>query len=166
MKSQRQLILSFVFSAIFILPVLAIAILQLSQAYIQSTREERLETEQLVQVIVPVKNLVWEEEGQELWVGDRMFDVASFYIKDDSYYLMGVYDEDETEIAGSLLHSIFSKNRSDLLHLLLLLQGFLVCIVLIELTYHHRLRNKQTAFYFSFLPFPLLLVLGPPPRNK
>ena len=148
------------------MPVLAIAILQISQAYIQSTREERLETEHLVQVIVPVKNLIWEEEAKELWVGGRMFDVASFYIKDDNYHLTGVFDDDETEIVGSLLHSIFSKNGSDLLRLLLLLQFFSACLVLIEFEYYYQTVSKQAAFYFSFLPSLLFLVLGPPPRNK
>ena len=165
MRSRRQFILSLFFSAILVLPVLAIAILQLGQAYIQSTREERLETEHLVEVTVPVKNLVWEEEGKELWVGDRMFDVAAFYMKDGNYHLTGVYDDDETEIAGSLLHSIFSKDGSDLLRLLLLLQCFSACIVLMQLTYH-QFHKVQTAFYFSFLPSPLRLVLGPPPRIK
>ena len=166
MRSQRQFILSLFFCAILILPVIAIGILQLGQAYIQSTREERLETEDLVQVVIPVKNFVWEEEGKELWVGDRMFDVSSFTIADGNYYLTGIYDDDETEIAGRLLHSIFSKKGTNLLHLLLLLQCFSACVFLIQLTYQHRLYKKHTAFYYSFLPSPLLLVLAPPPRIK
>ena len=37
-------------------------ILHLSQAYIRSTREERLEKEKQIQVVIPAKDLVWEEE--------------------------------------------------------------------------------------------------------
>ena len=100
MRKCRRQIVSFLFGAIIFLPILAIGILQLGQAYIRSTREERLETEKLVQVTVPVKDLVWEEEGRELWVGNQMFDVASYTIANGNYYLVGVYDDDETEVAG------------------------------------------------------------------
>lgn len=148
-----------------LLPILASSFLQIGQAYIKSTREERLATEKLVQVILPSKAVVWEEEEKELWVGDRMFDVASFTIINGNYHLTGVYDDDETEVAGTFFHSIFSKNGTDLLHLLLLLQCFAAGMLLVEPALKHGLRQKEFFYYLSrllSLPQP---VLGPPPRQ-
>jgi hypothetical protein len=164
-KNQKLRILSLLFFAILVLPVIAIAILQIGQAYIQSTREERLHTEKPEQVALPSNKVIWEEDGEELWVGDRMFDVASFYIKDGNYYLTGVYDDAETEVAGSLLHSIFSNDNSDLLHLLLLMQSFFAGVFLIELSCISRFHKKRMAFYFALFPSPLSSVLIPPPRS-
>jgi hypothetical protein len=146
------------------LPILAITFLQLAQAYIKSSREERLETEILEHISIPVKNIIWEEAGKELWVGNRMFDVASITVVDGICQLTGVYDDDETEVAGSLLHSIISKKGSDLLHLLLLLQAFIGGLFVVHLVERYRHRDKQLIFYTLHLPYPFYVVLSPPPR--
>ena len=164
MKNPKRFISCIFFCAILLLPILAIGILQLSQAYIKSEREERLQTERLEKVIVPVKHIVWEEEGKELWVNNRMFDVASFVIKDNNYYLTGVYDDEETEIAGSLLHLIFSKTGKDLLCLLFLLQFFTGCIFGMASFFKLWSHQKQLIFYLDVLPSPFQLILAPPPR--
>ncbi|HEX8316305.1 MAG TPA: hypothetical protein VF609_14985 [Flavisolibacter sp.] len=165
MRNRCRHISSAVFGAILLLPVLAIGFLQIGQAYIKSTRDERLESEKLVQVVLPAKNVVWEEEGRELWVGDKMFDVASFQVIDGNYHLTGAYDEDETEIAGSLVHIIFSKKGTDLLQLLLLLQCFSAAIFTIELALRYSLRQDNFPELLSDLLSPPQLVLGPPPRQ-
>ena len=144
---------------------MAIGILQLGQAYIQSTRHERLETEKLVQVTVPSKNLVWEEEGRELWVGDRMFDVASFTLNNGNYYLLGVYDDDETEVAGSLLHLMLSNDGKSLLQFLLLLQFFTLVIVIFRMTVRITEIGEWNQFSIQTYLSPLLLVAGPPPKQ-
>ncbi len=165
MKNRYQYIPSVIFGAILLLPLLAMLFLQLGQAYIKSTREERLQGEKLVKVMLPAKEVIWEEEERELWVGDRMFDVTSYTIVGGNYHLTGVYDDDETEIAGSLLHTIFSKKGTDLLHLILLLQCFSGCLVFMELVYKYQSVHKKIAFYLVLLLSPLHLVLGPPPRQ-
>lgn len=150
---------------LLLLPVLAIGFLQLGQAYIKSTRDDKLETEKLVKVVLPASKVVWEEEERELWVGDRMFDVASFTIIDGTYHLTGAFDDDETEIAGSLLHILFSQNGNGLLKLLLLLQCFSVILFFFPIIgYWNYSLNKFSYYQLRLLSFPQL-VLGPPPRQ-
>jgi hypothetical protein len=163
-KQQRQLYASIFFGTVLLLPLLAITILQAGQVYIKSTRDERLEKEKQVQVVLPAKEVVWEEEGKELWVGDRMFDVSTYTVTNGQYYLTGVYDDHETAVAGTLLHAIFSKNGADLLRLLLLLQCFTCCLAFIQLLRNDFIKNRQYSLYVFFLASPLHLVLGPPPR--
>ena len=165
MKNCCRYIAAYGLGAILLLPVLAMCVLQVGQAYIQSTRDERLESEELVQVKLQAKEVVWEEEGKELWVGNHMFDVSAYTIKDGYYHLTGVFDDDETEIAGSLLHSLFAKKGTALLHLLLLLQCFSASLLLPELVNKFRIRSKDLTFYFSVLPTPFHMVLAPPPRQ-
>lgn len=165
MKNHCRHISSAIFGALLLLPVLAIGFLQIGQAYIKSTREERLETEKLVKIVLPASKVVWEEEDRELWVGNQMFDVASYRIINGHYHLTGVYDKDETEVAGSLLHLIFSGKTTNLLQLLFLLQCFSVAVLLIDLTFRCAANCRQFPFYSTrTLSFPKL-VLGPPPRQ-
>ncbi len=146
------------------LPILSVGVLQIGQAYIKSTREERLQSEKLLQVVLPVKDIIWEEDGKELWVGNRMFDVSSFSIKDGKYHLTGIFDDDETDIAGSIFHSLFSNNGNDLFHLILLLQCFTGCLLLAYLIPNNQRRIRHLMSYLLFLPHPSSLVLSPPPR--
>jgi hypothetical protein len=148
-----------------LLPLLAMLMLQLGKAYIQSTREERLQTEKQVQVVLPAGKVVWEEDEKELWVGNRMFDVSSYTVVDGYYYLTGVYDDDETEVAGSLLHLLLSDDDSLFLQFLLLLQGFAGCLLLIHFTPLFFSKKKRRVFQNDNLLSPAHLVLGPPPRK-
>jgi hypothetical protein len=164
-KNRRRHIFSAIFGAILLLPVLAIGFLQIGQAYIKSTREERLTKEGLVKVILPASKVVWEEEEKELWVGDKMFDVASYEIIDGQYHLNGVFDNDETEIAGSLLHLLFSGKSIYFLQLLLLLQCFSVSIILIQIASHQVIRPFRFPAHVIHPCWLPKLVLAPPPRQ-
>ena len=165
MRNRRQHIVSLLFTAIILFPLLAITFLQVTQAYIKSNRGERLNSEKLVQVILPARDVIWEEEGREVWVGNRMFDVASFSIIKDSYYLNGVYDDDETVVAGSLVHSLLSNGGKNILHLLLLLQCF-TCSVLLIYSMKNCLQSVlHFLHHFICLPHPCFLVLSPPPQG-
>lgn len=165
MKNRCRHISSAIFGLLLLLPVLAIGFLQLGQAYIKSTREERLETEKLVKVVLPASKVVWEEAEKELWVGDKMFDVASYKVIDGHYHLTGIYDEDETAVAGSLLHLIFSGKTTNLLQLLFLLQCFSIAVWLIDLAFQRSSNRLQFPTYVTRLLFFPKLVLGPPPRQ-
>ena len=164
MRNKCRFIFSIVLVLLLLLPTVYICFLQVSQSYIQSTRDERLKTEELVKVIVPTSKMAWEEEGKELWIGDKMFDVASYEVIDGAYHLTGVYDEDETEVAGSLLHLILSIESGRLFELLLLLQFFCFSIIIIELALQDLSRIKKIPFYTRQLLFIPRNVLAPPPR--
>ncbi|RYZ44988.1 MAG: hypothetical protein EOO14_26305 [Chitinophagaceae bacterium] len=166
MRKRGRHISAAIFSTMLLFPLLAMLLLQLGKAYIQSTREERLETEDLVTVVLPSEKVVWEEEGRELWVGDQMFDVASYTILDGNYHLTGVYDDDETEVAGSLLHLLLSGNNAGFLQFLLLLQSFAGSILLLYFSVAFFVRKKKVIFLQPTLLSPIHLVLGPPPRRR
>jgi len=138
--------------------------MQVAEVYIESTREERLATENLALITLPIEDVVWEEDRKELWVGDKLFDVASFTIKGGVYHLTGVFDEEETAIADSLLHFISSKKGSQFLHFLLLLQCFSFSIFSFRLSPRIHQNEKGFSFYLSSLSSPSCLVLVPPPR--
>lgn len=165
MRNRCRNISSAAFGIFLLLPLLAIGFLQLGQAYIQSTRDERLETEKLVTVVLPASKVVWEEEEKELWVGDQMFDVASYKVVGDDYHLTGIFDEDETAVAGSLLHLLFSGKTANLLRLLFLLQCFSMAVVIMEFALRKLSARLRFPFYSTGLLFFPKLVLGPPPRQ-
>jgi hypothetical protein len=152
------------FTAIIVSPILAITFLQAAQEYIKSNRKERVDSEKLVQVILPAKDVIWEEEGEELWIGNRMFDVSAWSIIGGNFHLTGVYDNEETHVAGSLLHLLLSTNGSNLLHLLFLLQCFTGCLLLINLLQNCWQHAGHFTAYSFFLPYPSYLVLSPPPQ--
>ncbi|RYZ59096.1 MAG: hypothetical protein EOO14_08835 [Chitinophagaceae bacterium] len=166
MRKRGRHISAAIFSTMLLLPLLAMFLLQLGKAYIQSTRDERLETEDLVTVVLPADKVVWEEDEKELWVGDQMFDVASYTIQDGHYHLTGVYDDDETEVAGSLLHLLLSGNNAGFLQFLLLLQSFAGSILLLYFSVAFFVKKKKVIFLRSALLSPIHLVLGPPPRKR
>lgn len=165
MKNRFRHISSAIFGIILLLPVLAIGFLQIGQAYIKSTREERLEKEGLVRIVLPASKVVWEEEERELWVGDKMFDVASYEVIDGNYHLSGVFDNDETEMAGSLLHLLFSGKGTNLLQLLLLLQCFSIAVIFIDVAFRYSLSRIEFSSYLVHLLWLPKLVLAPPPRQ-
>ncbi|HVF97202.1 MAG TPA: hypothetical protein VM871_07780, partial [Flavisolibacter sp.] len=144
-------------------PVIVIAFLQVTQAYIKSNREGRLSTETLVQLTLSAKDILWEEEGKELWIGTRLFDVASFSIIEGSYQVTGVYDNHETEVAGDVLHFLLNKDRN-LLQLLLLLQCFAGILFVVQLIVANKACDKHFLPYLFFLSSLPCLVLSPPPR--
>ncbi|HEY1021931.1 MAG TPA: hypothetical protein VGE06_06435, partial [Flavisolibacter sp.] len=149
MRNGSRHISAGIFSTMLLLPVLAMLLLQLGRAYIQSTREERLHTESLVTVVLPAGQVVWEEDEKELWVGNRMFDVASYTILDGHYHLTGVYDDDETEVAGSLLHFFLSQDDAAFLQFLLLLQAFAGSLLLIQDRSTFFIKKKRTVFHLN-----------------
>ncbi|MBB1284885.1 hypothetical protein HRH25_10930 [Flavisolibacter sp. BT320] len=166
MRNGSRHISAAIFSTMLLFPLLAMFVLQLGKAYIQSTREERLQTEDQVTVVVPAAKIVWEEKGRELWVGDRMFDVSSYTIVGGNYQLTGVYDDDETEVAGSLLHLLLSGNNAGFLQFLLLLQSFIGCILLLHFSVIFFVKKEKVIFPRFTLLSPIRLVLGPPPRKR
>ena len=165
MRNGSRYISAGIISTMLLFPLLAVLLLQLGKASIQSTREERLQTEKQVQVVLPASQLVWEEDEKELWIGDRMFDVASYTIIDGDYHLTGIYDDAETEVAGSLLHLLLSGDDALFLQFLLLLQGFAGYLFLVHFTPFFPIRKKRRVFRHYNLLSPALLVLGPPPRK-
>ena len=59
---------------------------------------EKLEREQLIEITLPKKDVVWFEQDKEILFDNHMFDVKSFIDKNDSIFFKGLFDEKETLI--------------------------------------------------------------------
>ena len=62
-NNRNRHIASALFGALLLLPLLTLLFLQLVQAFVQATREERLETEALVQVVAAADDRAREDDA-------------------------------------------------------------------------------------------------------
>ena len=84
------------------LPFLMSFLFSLHQLWIRHEMLEKLEIENLHHITVNLKNLHWEEEGKELMIGGRMFDVNSMTIIGDKAILKGLFDDEETRLFNQI----------------------------------------------------------------
>ena len=91
-----------------LLPSLYSNLLQLQRCVAKIIAHEKLETEQLSTIRIPVSELKWYEKGRELFYHNQLFDVESFYIQNDTIVIRGLTDTRETEIdlaVNKLVHN-------------------------------------------------------------
>lgn len=60
--------------------------------------EEKLESNHLQTLTIPVKGFQWHERNREIVVGGKMFDVKSIQRRGNQYLVTGLFDEAETEL--------------------------------------------------------------------
>lgn len=71
---------------------------QVKQQMIRFDIEDKLESDGLQTITIPVKNFRWYEEDREIIVNGTMFDVKSIHRSNDNYIITGLYDEEETAL--------------------------------------------------------------------
>lgn len=81
-----------------LLPALYCAYFQAEQQITRHRMKEKLESDELQTVVVPVKDFRWYEENREIVVNGLMFDVESITRHGDNYVITGLFDEYETEL--------------------------------------------------------------------
>lgn len=54
----------------------------------------------------------WIEEGKEVWINDRMFDIKSLKHKDHQYTFKGLFDDEETGFVRQLEKEQQKENYS------------------------------------------------------
>ena len=106
--------------------------LQAFQQYIKYTATERLESEELVTITVPVSKVQWMEEGREIMVDGKMFDIKTYSEKDAVFTATGVYDDKETAVMELLNHFNDKQQNNFIIQLLLLVQSFVVAVWIIN----------------------------------
>jgi hypothetical protein len=79
---------------------------------IRKTMLSRLKESGLQTLSIPKQQLKWYSEGHELLVDGRMFDVKSFKFNGDNYEVIGLFDDDETDL-NNLIAAAAGNNRSD-----------------------------------------------------
>jgi hypothetical protein len=100
---------------VVLMPCIYCAYFQVELQVTKHRMREKLESEELQTVIVPVKEFRWYEENREIVVDGMMFDVKSVEQKGDNYVVTGLFDEFETELnvtLGKLQHRDENEDAS------------------------------------------------------
>jgi hypothetical protein len=150
-RKLRLHIISLFLGCLVLLPLVFSGGLQLFQVYLKYRAEHRLETEVLQTLSVPEHKVQWVEEGRELMVNGRMFDLKSYSVKNGILTAWGIFDEEETQAMALLNH--FNDKQQDLLIIRLL--WFTQCLVvlgalLIAILPPPALQRKFWTYYSSY----------------
>ena len=140
--------------------------LQAFQFYIRQRMEITLEKEPLTSISLPATSVVWYEEGREIMVDGRMFDIKSFTIKDGIFTALGVYDDDETEVVNLMNGHWSEQDQQHLVVQLLVLSHCILAFQLFRFLFKSfSVRNVLATAFLAFYPAPVLPIAVPPPRR-
>ncbi len=148
----RKTIIAFILSCTILIPVLFSGGLQLFQQYTKHRAFQRLKSNDLITISFPLRKVKWMEEGREIMVDGKMFDIKFYCEKEGSLIAIGVYDEKETRIM-ELLNNFNDRDQNNfIIRLLLLAQSFIAFIYFLN-------NSVNTA---SFLKHSHFLVIKKP----
>ena len=163
-KARRHIIPLF-FLLLTLAPTLFMGGLQLFQAVIRQRMEASLQRETLVTVSLPASEVDWYEEGREIMVEGRMFDIKTYEIKDGLFTAQGIYDDDETEVVNLMKGHWSEKDQQHLVVQLLVLSHCVLGIGLLLFAFKSMpLRVILSSSFLAFYPAPVLPIAVPPPR--
>lgn len=156
---KRKKIISYLLLGLVLLPLLFTSGLQAFQQYVKYTVTNRLESKELVTISIPVNEVEWMEEGREIRVVGRMFDIKSYNEKDGYLVAEGVYDDEETAVVELLNHFGEKEQTGILVRLLVLAQAFVAVLQFYPAIHTFSLILKHNSFYD---PVTLNIFSSPP----
>ncbi|MGZ5285776.1 MAG: hypothetical protein ACXWB9_01260 [Flavisolibacter sp.] len=123
------------FLAFILIPLFFSGGLQLFQVYLKHRAEKRLDTETLADLKFPLHTVQWVEEGREIKVDGKMYDLESYHEAGGFLYGKGVHDEHESQVMNLL--SDFNEKDQDnfIIRVLLLSQSIAVSIILVTIAF-------------------------------
>lgn len=95
MQKAKNILLLLLFT-IMLAPVLAPLVLQLKILLVKIEAEERLETDNLQVLHIPLQEICWSKKGREIVINNRLFDLKKFKQDDTEIIVTGVFDDEET----------------------------------------------------------------------
>lgn len=139
--------------------------LQAFQFYIKQRMEASLESDALQTLTLPASEVHWYEEGREILIDGKMFDIKTYSITDGVFTAQGVFDEKETEVVKLLNGHWSDQQQTHFVVQLLLLSH---CIILFTFyfasfgvkAYSYKPVSLVTLLYNA----PILSILSPPPK--
>lgn len=140
--------------------------LQAFQSFIKMRVEIALEKSALLTIKLPADQVQWFEEGREILVDGKMFDIKSYSITDGLFTAQGIFDEKETEVVRMMGHFGEKEQQAFIIRLLLLSHCFLCIIflsfknnasVFIELLYQQFSINYHSPYLGLFFPPPKIV---------
>jgi hypothetical protein len=146
-------------------PTLFMGGLQAFQFYIRQRMEKALEKEALTTIRLPATEVVWYEEGREIMIEGRMFDIKTFEIKNGTFSAVGVYDDDETEVVNLMKGHWSEKDQQHLIVQLLVLSHCVLTIHLLKFAFKSfPVRTILASVFLALYPAPVIPISVPPPR--
>jgi hypothetical protein len=165
-KRKKHYIVPLFLLLLTLAPTLFMGGLQAFQAIIRQRMERSLDKEVLTTISLPATSVVWYEEGREIRVEGRMFDIKTFSIKDGIFTAQGVYDDDETEVVNLMNGHWSEQDGQHLIVQLLVLSHCILAIQLFRFLFKtFSLRSVLAAAFLAFYPAPVLPITAPPPRR-
>lgn len=149
---------------LILLPLVLVGSLQLAQLLLKQSWEQRLAPQTATTILVDKASIVWEEEGRELQIGGRYFDVRSIKEAGSKLVLQGHYDDTETAVWQLLKHAL-RHSRANGYQLVLLLQ---MLLPIAWIRFHLSAPSIPLCWQGAktdVLPTPPPKVLLAPPRN-
>jgi hypothetical protein len=145
----------FAFSLLFII----------RQEIVQHEMKEKLERQSLHTITLAGGDVRWINK-KEIWVNGKMFDVKSFSINAGQYEFTGLFDEEETILAGQLKNKA-NKNNEAANNLLTHLFQWLQTVYsdnAITLFSAEKSAGLRRCFFSPALISPFKTILTPPPQ--
>lgn len=130
-KKNRWLLPVF-FAGMVLLPMALLLCLQTTQYFLKRTADERLEQNKLHTIALPAASVIWEEEGRELQIDGRFFDVKHLERQGEMLLLTGHFDDIETDLHNFIQNVLHRCAESRVFSRLLLLLQCLVALPLIQ----------------------------------
>ena len=156
---------TFFLTVIALIPVLFVCCFLIQQQIIRHEMKEKLEQQSLHTITATAKDFHWMEEGKEIMVDGKMFDIHSYSQKNGTYFFTGLFDEEETSLVQQLEKTTdrTHDNKTLIRFFQLLQSGFYstqqnnICII--KLTSQQILTNKPS------FPTVFICIPTPPPRS-
>jgi len=164
-RLKGRLFIPLFFLVLTLAPLLFMSGLQLFQAFIRQRMETSLHTEPLVTISFPESEVVWYEEGREVMVEGRMFDIKTFEITDGIFTAQGIYDEEETRVVNLMKGHWSDQQQSNFVVQLLLLSHCIIPLTFLVYTFGlSRLKNRVQRLLSKAYHAPFLAIVIPPPK--
>ncbi len=95
------------------IPSVLLLFVQAKRTIIRFEIAAQLEQTQLQEITLKESDLIWEEEGRELWVNGKLFDVKVKLQSSNGYVrFKGLFDEEETELNDQVDTMLNSKHST------------------------------------------------------
>lgn len=147
-------------------PVFFYAGFVVKQHNIRNGMKKQLKQQLLQTVTVAKKTLVWFDDGKEVSINGKMFDVVSVKEEGSNIILSGLYDTDEDKLHNALDKAMNQKNKQQpfsswLIKILSLQSALLKQSAIVSMQWIYI--NTTADFYTTTIPAtPLFSLLHPP----
>jgi hypothetical protein len=160
-------ITSLFFILLGFVPMLFVLVFVIKQQNVRNRMKERLEQEMLHTIVIAENEFHWTEEGKEIFVHGRMFDVKSIEHFNGRVIVRGLYDDEETALNKSFNESWKKKSshqRQLLAQLFQSLRGFYCDAMPDFLAQAYPLKELNDTSSPKLIT-QFKLILTPPPRR-